>query len=203
LARLRRRRREQLSASSPTAVLMRAAAILALGELCAYYLNQDRGISVPFVFFAGLVVVMHFLLTRTRWGRSVYAVGGNVEAARRAGIKVTRVYVSVFVACSTLAAIGGLLVAGRLATASTSSGTGDTNLNAIAAAVIGGTSLFGGRGGAWSAMLGVLVIESIASGLTLLSLESAARFMITGGVLLLAVIADSLSHRSRIAHGRA
>jgi len=203
LARLRRRRREQLSAGSSTAVLIRAAAILVLGELCASYLNQDRGVSVPFVFFAGLVVLIHFLLTRTTWGRSVYAVGGNVEAARRAGIKVTRVYVSVFVACSTLAAVGGLLMAGRLATASTSSGTGDANLNAIAAAVIGGTSLFGGRGGAWSAMLGVLVIESIASGLTLLSLESSSRFMITGGVLLLAVIADSLSHRSRIAHGRA
>jgi D-xylose transport system permease protein len=203
LARLRRRRLAQLSTGSSTMVLVRAAALFVLLEAGAYYLNQDRGISVPFLIFVSLVASMHFLLRRTAWGRSVYAVGGNVEAARRAGIKVNHVYLSVFMLCSTLAAVGGLEAAGRLATASTSSGTGDTNLNAIAAAVIGGTSLFGGRGSAWSALLGVLVIESIASGLTLLSLESAARFMITGGVLMLAVIADSLSHRSRVAHGRA
>jgi simple sugar transport system permease protein/D-xylose transport system permease protein len=96
-----------------------------------------------------------------------------------------------------------VLAAGRLATASISSGTGDTNLNAIAAAVIGGTSLFGGRGGAYSALLGIIVIASISNGLTLMSLESSARFMITGAVLMVAVIIDSISYRSRIAHGRA
>jgi ABC-type xylose transport system permease subunit len=116
---------------------------------------------------------------------------------------VRRIYLSVFVLCSLFAALGGLLSAGRLATASISSGVGDTNLNAIAAAVIGGTSLFGGRGSAYSALLGIVVIQSIASGLTLLSLESSVRYMITGGVLLLAVIVDSISRRSRAAHGLA
>ena len=146
---------------------------------------------------------MNFALTRTRWGRAVYAVGGNVEAARRAGIHVNRIYISVFVLSSLFAALGGILAAARLASANQSSGGGDTNLNAIAAAVIGGTSLFGGRGSAFSALLGILVIQSISSGLTLLSLGSPVRYMITGAVLLLAVIIDSLSRRSRVTHGRA
>ena len=130
-------------------------------------------------------------------------MGGNAEAARRSGINVNRVYVSVFVLCSVLATVGGLMAAGRLATASISSGVGDTNLNAIAAAVIGGTSLFGGRGSAYSALLGIMVIVSIASGLTLLSLDASVRFMITGAVLFVAVAVDSLTRRSRMAHGRA
>jgi ABC-type xylose transport system permease subunit len=150
-----------------------------------------------------LVMVVDVFLTRTRWGRAVYAVGGSVEAARRAGINLWPVYLSVFVLCSMLASLGGLMSAGRLSAASISSGTGDTNLNAIAAAVIGGTSLFGGRGNAYSALLGIVVIESIANGLTLLSLTSAVRFMITGGVLMIAVIVDSMARRSRAAHGAA
>ncbi|WP_241978583.1 hypothetical protein [Cryobacterium sp. TmT2-59] len=133
----------------------------------------------------------------------MYAIGGNVEAARRAGIKVKAVYLSVFMLCSTFAAVGGVLAAGRLAAANQGSGGGDTNLNAIAAAVIGGASLFGGRGSAYSALLGILVIQSISSGLTLMNLDSSIRYMITGAVLLLAVIVDSLSRRTRVSHGRA
>ncbi|QGN58710.1 sugar ABC transporter permease [Nostocoides sp. HKS02] len=166
-------------------------------------LNQDRGVSYMFLLFVALVVVFDFVIRRTRWGRAVLAIGGNVEAARRAGINVRRVYVAVFVFCSTLAALGGLLAAGRLASANQGSGGTDTNLNAIAAAVIGGTSLFGGRGTAYSALLGILVIQSISNGLSLVNLGSPERYMITGGVLLLAVIVDSLSRRSRVAHGRA
>jgi len=158
---------------------------------------------VMFVFFIVLVMVMDVFLTRTRWGREVYAVGGSVEAARRAGIRVDRVYISVFVLCSSFAVVGGLLAAGRQTTVTLSSGAADTNLNAIAAAVIGGTSLFGGRGSAWSALLGIAVIQSISNGLTLLNLDSSIRYMITGGVLLLAVIIDSLSRKSRAAHGQA
>jgi simple sugar transport system permease protein/D-xylose transport system permease protein len=133
----------------------------------------------------------------------VHAIGGNVEAARRAGIRVNRVYLSVFVLCSTLAAVGGVLAAARLGAANQSSGGGDVALNAIAAAVIGGTSLFGGRGSAFSAILGILVIMSITSGLALLNLDSSIRYMITGVVLVLAVIIDALSRRSRAAAGRA
>ena len=112
------------------------------------------------------------------------------------------IYLSAFALCSLLAAVGGMLAAGRLASANLSSGTGDVNLNAIAAAVIGGTSLFGGRGSAYSALLGIIVIQSIASGLTLLNLSSSLRYMITGAVLAIAVIVDSLA-RSHAPHGRA
>ncbi len=156
-----------------------------------------------FGLFAALVVLMNYALTRTQWGRSLTAVGGNREAARRAGIKVGRIYTSAFVLCSVFAAVGGVLAAARLASASQQAGTGDVNLNAISAAVIGGTSLFGGRGSAYSALLGIIVIQSIASGLTLLDLSSSLRYMITGAVLAIAVIVDSLARRSRVSHGRA
>ncbi len=107
------------------------------------------------------------------------------------------IYTSAFVLCAMFAALGGVLAAARLASASQQAGTGDVNLNAIAAAVIGGTSLFGGRGSAYSALLGIIVIQSIASGLTMLDLSSALRYMITGAVLAIAVIVDSLARRSR------
>ena len=178
--------------------------LLGAGLLCVVaYLNTDRGVPWMFGLFAGLVVGMDYALKRTHWGRAVTAVGGNREAARRAGINVRRVYLSAFVLCSSLAALGGVLSAARLASASQQAGTGDVNLNAIAAAVIGGTSLFGGRGNAYSALLGIIVIQSIASGLTLLDLSSSLRYMITGGVLAIAVIVDSLARRSRMSHGRA
>ena len=113
------------------------------------------------------------------------------------------IYLSAFVMCSLFAALGGVLSAARLASASQQAGTGDVNLNAIAAAVIGGTSLFGGRGSAFSALLGIVVIQSISSGLTLLNLDSSFRFAVTGVVLLLAVGVDSVARRSRSSHGRA
>jgi ABC-type xylose transport system permease subunit len=199
----RRRAAAGLSTQPLLDIGVRAGLLLVALLVGTWYLNQDRGVSAMFLLFLALVVVMDLLLRKSRWGRSVYAIGGNVEAARRAGIAVNRVYVSVFVLCSTFAAVGGVLAAARGAVAGQSSGGGDTNLNAIAAAVIGGTSLFGGRGSAYSALLGVLVITSISSGLTLMNLDSSVRYMITGAVLLLAVIIDSLSRRSRRSHGRA
>lgn len=184
-------------------IAVRTGTLLIVLTLVAWYLNLSRGVGVMFLFFLMLVVVMNFVLTRTRWGRAVYAVGGSQEAARRAGIRVDRIYLSVFALCSSFAAVGGILAAARLAAANQSSGVGDTNLNAIAAAVIGGASLFGGRGTAYAALLGIVVIQSISSGLTLLNLDSSVRFMITGVVLVLAVIVDSVSRRSRAASGRA
>ncbi|MFI6499057.1 sugar ABC transporter permease [Nonomuraea typhae] len=199
----RARRDAGLPARGLTGLLVRSGALLLGLGAVVWYLNQARGVGWMFVLFVAMVLVMHYLLARTKWGKSVYAVGGNVEAARRAGINVKTVYTSVFVLCSTFAAVGGILMAARLAAANQSSGTGDVNLNAIAAAVIGGTSLFGGRGTAFGALLGIVVIQSISSGLTLLNLDSSIRFMVTGAVLLLAVIVDSVARRSRTSHGRA
>lgn len=198
-----RRRAAGLSASSLGRLLLKGALVVVVLEFIVYYLNLARGVPWMFGLFVGLCVVMNYALKRTKWGRSMSAVGGNREAARRAGINVRRIHTSAFVLCSTLAAAGGILAAARLASSSQQAGTGDVNLNAIAAAVIGGTSLFGGRGSAYSALLGIIVIQSIASGLTLLDLSSSLRYMITGAVLAVAVIVDSLARRSRVSHGRA
>ena len=197
-----RRAAVRLSAPSLSGLVVRAAVVSVLLQAIVAYLDQGRGVPLMFGLFLGLAVAMDYALTRTRWGRSMNAVGGNREAARRAGINVRAIYTSAFVLCAGLASLGGVLAAARLASASQQAGTGDVNLNAIAAAVIGGTSLFGGRGSAYSAVLGVIVIQSIASGLTLLNLSSSLRFMITGAVLAIAVIVDSLARQSRLSHGR-
>jgi D-xylose transport system permease protein len=198
-----RRRQAGLSSPSLGGLALKAVAITVVLEGVALYLNTDRGVPWMFGLFVFLTIGMNYALTRTQWGRMMQAVGGNREAARRAGINVRFIYTTAFVACSIFAATGGILAASRLASASQQAGTGDVNLNAIAAAVIGGTSLFGGRGSAYSALLGIIVIQSIASGLTLLDLSSSLRYMITGAVLAIAVIVDSLARRSRVSHGRA
>lgn len=161
------------------------------------YLGTGRGVGWSVVLFVALVVAVDVLLRRTRWGRSVRAVGSDRRAARLGGIAVTRTVVSCFVACSTLAALGGVLAAGRLAAANQGTGGADTYLTAIAAAVIGGTSMFGGRGSAWSALVGVLVLQSIANGLTLLDLDLATQSMVTGTVLVVAIVIDTILRRRR------
>jgi D-xylose transport system permease protein len=202
--RTRRQRQAVNLSSQPMGTLATKVIVLTVAlEFAAYYLNLGRGVPWMFGIFVAIAVVLNYALTRTQWGRSMFAVGGNREAARRAGINVRRIYLSAFMLCSTLATIGGILSASRLASASQQAGTGDVNLNAIAAAVIGGTSLFGGRGSAYSALLGIIVIQAISNGLTLLNLSSSLRYMITGAVLAIAVIVDSLARRSRVSHGRA
>ncbi|MEK1925515.1 MAG: sugar ABC transporter permease [Rhizobium giardinii] len=201
--RMRQRRAANLSAQPLRALILKAFMLTVALEVAVFYLNLGRGVPWMFALFVALAVVLNYALTRTKWGRSMFAVGGNREAARRSGINVRGIYTSAFVLCSTLAALGGVLSASRLASSSQQAGTGDVNLNAIAAAVIGGTSLFGGRGSAYSALLGIIVIQAISNGLTLLNLSSSLRYMITGGVLAIAVIVDSLARRSRVSHGRA
>lgn len=197
------RRVANLSASGVSVAIAKAVILTVALVFAVFYLEQGRGVPWMFSIFVLLVVMLDYALVRTKWGRSMFAVGGNSEAARRSGINVQRIRISAFVVCSSLAALGGVFAAARLASASQQAGTGDVNLNAIAAAVIGGTSLFGGRGSAWSALLGVLVIMAISNGLTLLNLSSSLRYMITGAVLAIAVIVDSLARRSRANSGRA
>ncbi len=201
--RMRQRRAANLSTQPLRALILKALMLTVALEVAVFYLNLGRGVPWMFALFVALAIVLNYALTRTKWGRSMFAVGGNKEAARRSGINVRGIYTSAFVLCSTLAALGGVLSASRLASSSQQAGTGDVNLNAIAAAVIGGTSLFGGRGSAYSALLGIIVIQAISNGLTLLNLSSSLRYMITGGVLAIAVIVDSLARRSRVSHGRA
>jgi len=204
LARARGRRVAAGLGVGTTGALVARIALVGGGILLAIaVLDAGRGVPLAMLILLGFVVAFDSVTTRTRWGRHVFAVGGNAEAARRAGIAVDRVRVLVFTLSATLAACGGILAASRLLAVNQSSGSGDVVLNAIAAAVIGGTSLFGGRGTIWSALLGALVIGSISNGMDLLALASSVKFMITGGVLLAAVTIDAVSRRGRQAAGRA
>lgn len=184
-------------------IIVRSAVVSAALLAAVAVLNQDRGLPLALLIFFTLVVLFDLMIKRTRYGRHILAVGGNIEAARRAGISVSGIRLSVFIIASTMAAAGGVLAASRLIAVNQSSGGGDVLLNAIAAAVIGGTSLFGGRGSAYSALLGMLVIQSISNGMDLLGKSTPVKFMITGAVLLAAVILDSLSRRGRQSSGRA
>ena len=187
-------------------MLIVGARIAALGVALAvlvYVCNDDRGVPYVAVLVGVLLVFWTWVARRTRFGRYVYAVGGNQEAARRAGINVDRIKIAVFAICSLMAALGGIILASRLRSVDTNAGGGSILLYSIAAAVIGGTSLFGGRGNIKSALLGALVIASIDNGLGLLGLGSGEKFVITGGVLLLAATVDSISRRGRESAGRA
>jgi D-xylose transport system permease protein len=186
-----------LSSQPFAATAIKAVVLTAALEFAVYYLNLGRGIPWMFGLFVAIAVILNYGLTRTQWGRSMFAVGGNREAARRAGINVRRIYLSAFVLCSTLATIGGILSASRLASSSQQAGTGDVNLNAIAAAVIGGTSLFGGRGKIYQALLGALVIGSVENGLDLLGQPTSVKNIATGVILVIAVGIDALSRRRR------
>lgn len=187
-------------------IWLRTGLLAVVAFAAAHTLNRFQGLPLALLIFLVVLVVSDYLLRRTRHGRRVYALGGGVEAARRAGIGVERVRVAMFMVSGTLAAVGGLFVASGLTSASPTTaraaGSGMLLINAIAAAVIGGTSLFGGRGSPWSVLLGVVVIQSIASGMALLGVQDAVQFMITGGVLLAAVAADALSRRAQARHGR-
>jgi len=203
LASVRSRRRAGLEHDPLAVVALRVAGLgLALAAV-TYVANLDRGIPYVLLVVAVLLVGWGYVLNRTRFGRHVYAVGGSAEAARRAGIDVDRVRIAVFALCSLMAAVGGIILASRLRSVDTNTGGGTVLLYPIASAVIGGTSLFGGRGHIKSALLGALVIISIDNGLGLLGLGSGEKLVITGGVLLLAVTLDSVSRRGRAQSGRA
>jgi D-xylose transport system permease protein len=199
----RTRRKAGLPTEPPALLLLRVGGLALAGALVVGFANQDRGIPYVFLVITALYILWTYVLNRTRFGRHIYAVGGNAEAARRAGISVDNVRIACFAICSLMAALGGIVLASRLRSIDTNSGGGDLLLNSIAAAVIGGTSLFGGRGHMKSAVLGALVIASITNGLGLLGLSAGTRFVITGLVLLAAVAVDSFSRRGRASAGRA
>jgi D-xylose transport system permease protein len=192
-------------------VLARIAAVALLVGVATYILNQERSINtlitsnkgMPIVVpvIAILLVVLTFVLQRTVYGRHVYAVGGNAEAARRAGINVDRIRISVFVICSLLAAIGGIVAASRGRSVDPNTGGSNVLLYAVGAAVIGGTSLFGGKGRVFDAVLGGAVVAVIDNGMGLLGYSSGVKFVVTGLVLLAAAGVDALSRRRAAATG--
>ncbi|MFB7616027.1 sugar ABC transporter permease [Kitasatospora sp. NPDC056181] len=199
----RRRQAAGVPSRPVSDIALRTVVLAIIAFLAAYTLNQYKGLPLALLIFLIFIVVLDFVLRRTAYGRQVFALGGNIEGARRAGINVSGIRISVFTICSTMAAVGGLFLAAQIQSASQTSGGGNLLMNAIAAAVIGGTSLFGGRGSTWSALLGALVIGSIQSGMNIQGLSNAIQFMVTGLVLLAAVVIDSLARRTQKAAGRA
>jgi D-xylose transport system permease protein len=203
LGRVRSRQKAGLQNDPMLIVALRIGAVAAALGILVGVANEDRGVPYALLIVGGLWVFWTFVLNRTRFGRHVYAVGGNAEAARRAGINVDNVRIACFAFCSMMAVIGGIILASRLRSVDTNTGGGQALLYPIAAAVIGGTSLFGGRGTMKAAILGAIVMLGIDNGLGLLGLSSGTKFVLTGGVLLLAVTVDSISRRGRAASGRA
>ncbi len=193
----RRRLAADLEPPALAGILLRTVVVGVAVFVSVAILLSDRGIPLAVLILLVTVAGFAFITQRTRFGRHIYAVGGNAEAARRAGIKINRVRVMVFMLGSTLAAAGGILAASRLISVNQASGSGDLLLDAIAGPVIAGTSLFGGRGSVWTALLGALVIGSISNGMDLLGLNSDVKYMITGAVLLAAVTLDAIARRQR------
>jgi D-xylose transport system permease protein len=203
VVRVRTRRKAGLETDPMLIVALRIVGLALALAIVVAVANEDRGIPWAAVLVGGLFLFWTYVLNRTRFGRHIYAVGGSAEAARRAGIDVDRVKIACFAFCSFMAVLGGIVLASRLRSVDTNTGGGQALLYPIAAAVIGGTSLFGGRGTMKAAILGALVMISIDNGLGLLGLSSGTKFVLTGAVLLLAVTVDSISRRGRESSGRA
>ena len=197
-----RRHSAGLDSQSWTSVTVRIVLLAAVVFGFLILVNQDFGLAMPFLLMIVIAIGIDLVLRKTRYGRSIYAVGGKVEAARRAGIRVTWVRISVFMAAGVLAALFGFIKTGVTTNAGSTLVSTQDLLNAIAAAVIGGTSLFGGRGTAWAAVLGALVVGAINNGLYLIGFNSDAQQIITALVLLTAVVVDALSRRGQRYVGR-
>ncbi len=195
-----RRRRRQVMELDPepgSLSAMRVGGVLLVGLGAVWFASGSRGVPYVAALLGVLLVGLTLVLTRTAFGRHVFAVGGNPEAARRAGIELVRVRIACFMISGTMAALGGIVFASRLRSVDTGAGGGQIELNAIAAAVIGGTSLFGGRGAVSSAMFGAFVIMGVDNGMGLLGLSSGAKFVVTAVVLLAAVLVDSIARRGQ------
>ncbi|AEM82015.1 sugar ABC transporter permease [Streptomyces violaceusniger] len=198
----RRRKAVGVPSRPLSEILVRTGVLAVIAFTAAWRLNEYKGLPLALVIFVAVLVILDFVVRRTAYGRKVIALGGSVEAARRAGINVVAIRISVYSLAGLMAAFGGIMIASRIGSASQQAGTGNLLMEAIAAAVIGGTSLFGGRGSVWSALLGMLVIGSISSGMNLLGVANSVQYMITGGVLLAAVVIDSVSRRTQRSAGR-
>jgi D-xylose transport system permease protein len=197
-----RRRQAGLAARPPAVVIAQALGLVAIACGVVAVLNSYRGVPTAGLILLGLVVTFAWLSTRTRFGRYVYAVGGSVEAARRAGINIKAIRMTVFTMAGFFAATGGLLAVSRNAASGTQTGGGTLLLEVIAAAVIGGTSLFGGRGTVWSALFGAMVIGSVSNGLDLIGQPADVKYIVEGAILLAAITVDTISRRGREAAGR-
>ena len=196
------RRRAGLPRKNPLLLLLPVLGWSAAAWLAVAVANHDRGVPFAGVLMVVLLVFWTWVSQRTTFGRHVYAVGGNAEAARRAGINVAFIRVSVFTISGTMAAAGGIVAASFLQSVDLTAGSGTILLDAISAAVIGGTSLFGGRGFVKSALLGALILATIQNGIDLVGYSDAVKDVVTAAILLAAVTVDALSRRRLARSGR-
>jgi D-xylose transport system permease protein len=195
-------RRHGIPIRDPFLLVAKCVIVPAITLWVVYFLNRDRGVPFALLLVVLMLVVLTFLAKRTTFGRHVYAVGGNAEAARRAGINVPRVRILVFMICSFMAGMGGIVLASRLQSVDLNAGGGTLLIDAIAAAVIGGTSLFGGRGEVRNALIGSALIVTIANGMNTLGYSNAIIYIVTGSILLLAVTFDTVVRRVQVKAGR-
>ncbi|WP_432923885.1 sugar ABC transporter permease [Microbispora sp. CA-135349] len=208
----RRRAARGLVATPVAVIAARVATLAVVAGVAVYVLNLERSRNAALVSLKGvpivvpliviLLIVWTFVLRRTAYGRHIYAVGGNAEAARRAGINVDRIRISAFVICSFMASLGGIIAASRANSVDPNTGGSNVLLFAVGAAVIGGTSLFGGKGRALDALLGGAVVAVIENGMGLMGYSAGVKFVVTGSVLLLAAGVDALSRKRAAATGR-
>ena len=196
------RRRHGIRSDNMIVVALKLIGFTVVAFGAIWWANKERGFPVAFLLVIVLLVFWTWVAERTTFGRHVYAVGGNAEAARRAGINVRNIRIIVFMISGAMAGLGGVIFASRLNSVDLNAGGGTILLDAIAAAVIGGTSLFGGRGRVISALMGSLVIATVANGIDLLGYSSAIKFMVTGAILLAAVTLDAVSRRRLQQAGR-
>ena len=196
------RRRHGIFTDNLVLVALKIVGLAAIAFGVVYWANEERGFPVAFLLVIVLLVFWTWVAERTTFGRHVYAVGGNAEAARRAGINVRNIRMIVFMISGAMAGLGGVIFASRLNSVDLNAGGGTILLDAIAAAVIGGTSLFGGRGRVISALMGSLVIATLANGIDLAGWSSAIKYMVTGAILLAAVTLDTLLRRRLQRAGR-
>jgi D-xylose transport system permease protein len=200
------RKRAGLAPGSMGLIALKIGVVAVVAWFLVQYIYKagaiPRGLPVVALVLALLLVLASYVATRTRFGRHIYAVGGNVEAARRAGINTDRIRISGFVIGSTMAALGGIILASRLQSVDTEAGGGTLLLDSIAAAVIGGASLFGGRGHPKNAIYGAIVIASVANGMGLLGYSAGVQDVVTGLILLAAVSVDAVSRRRLARSGR-
>ncbi|GGS69448.1 sugar ABC transporter permease [Nonomuraea spiralis] len=211
LRRARSRSGRGLVADPLSLIAARVGALALIGGLAVYVLNLERSRNPALVSLTGvpivvpvivvLLVVWTLVLRRTAFGRHLYAVGGNTEAARRAGIPVDRIKIAAFVICSAMAAVGGIVAASRASSVDPNTGGSSVLLYAVGAAVIGGTSLFGGKGRVLDAVLGGAVVAVIENGMGLMGYGASVKYLVTGSVLLLAAGVDALARKRAAAAG--
>lgn len=196
------RRRLGLRVIGLPELVVRISAVAAGSLVLTHILNRARGVPVAFLILLGFVCLFSWITIHTQFGRHIYAIGGNMESARRAGVRIIRVRFAVLMLSSLMAAFAAVLSVSRLQGAGTLTGGGSQLLEAIGAAVIGGASLFGGRGTVWAALTGALIMGSVSNGLDLAGQPEQVKMVTQGAILLMAIGIDTFSRRRQTATGR-